>query len=64
MLVSHLKTKSIFGKPEISPNDKIGLRKYHQQVEITNTWLLSIGYENAILSDENLPKAGTRFPNY
>ena len=48
----------------MKPNYRIGLRKYHQQVQITNTWLLSIGYENPILSYENLSKVETRRPNY
>ena len=64
LLVSHLKIKSIFDQPQINPNYKIGLRKYHRQVKITNTWLLSMGYENPILSYENLSKAVTRLPNY
>ena len=53
MLVLHLKIKCIFDQPQIKPNDKIRLRKYHQQVKITNTWLLSIGCENRILYYEN-----------
>ena len=64
VLVSHLKIKSIFDQPKIKPNDKIGLRKYHQQVKITNTRHLSMGYENPILSHENLSKVVTRIPNY
>ena len=64
VLVTHLKIKSIFDQPQIKSNDKIGLRKYHHQVKITNTWLLSMGYENPILSYENLSKAVTRLPNY
>ena len=34
VLVSHLKIKSIFDQPQIKPNDKIGLKKYQQQVKI------------------------------
>ena len=64
LLVPHLIIKSIFDQPQIKPNDEIELRKYHQQVKITNTWLLSMGYENPILSYENLSKAVTRLPNY
>ena len=48
----------------MKPNDKIGLRKYHQQVKIANTYLLWTGYENPVLSYENLSKALRRFPNY
>ena len=64
LVVSHLKIKTIFDQPQIKPNDKIGLRKHHQQVKITNTWLLSMGYENLILYYENLSKAVTRLPNH
>ena len=47
VLVSHLKIRSIFDQPQqIKPNDKIGLRKYHQQVKIINAWLLPMGHEN------------------
>ena len=62
VLVSHLKIKSIFDQPQIKPNDKIGLRKYHHQIKIINTWLLSMGYEDLILSYENLSKAVTHLP--
>ena len=64
VLASHLKIISIFDQPQIKINDKIGLRKYQQQVKITNTWLLSMGYEIPILSSENLSKEVTRLPNY
>ena len=62
VLVSLLKIKSILDQPQIKPNDKIGLRKYHQQVKITNTRLLSMSYEDPILSYENLSKAVARLP--
>ena len=62
VLVSHLKIKSIFDQPQIKPSDKIGLRKYHHQIKIINTWLLSMGYEDLILSYENLSKAVTHLP--
>ena len=58
------KIKSIFEQPQIKPNDKIGLRKYHQQLKITNTWLISMCYENPTLFYENLSKAVTRFLKY
>ena len=35
VLVLHLKIKSIFDQPQLKPNDKIGLRTYHQQTKIT-----------------------------
>lgn len=53
VLVSHWKIKSIFDQPH----------QYHQKIKITNTWLLSMGYKNAILSYENLPKGVTHIPN-
>ena len=64
VLVPHLKTKFIFDQLQIKPSDKIGLRMYDQQVKITNTWLLSMGYENLILSNENQSKVVIRLPNY
>ena len=63
-LVSHLKIKSVFNQHQLKPNDKIGLRTYHQQIKIANPWLLSMGYQNPILFCENLYKAVTLLPNY
>ena len=54
VIVSHLKIQSLLDQPQIKPNDKIGLRHYHQQVQITNMWLLSIDYKIPIISYENL----------
>lgn len=57
MIVSHLKIKSLLDEPQIQTNDDIGLQHYnHQQVKITNPWLLSMGYKNPIVSYENLWK--------
>ena len=50
VIVSPLKIQSLLDQPQIKPNDKIGLRHYHQQVKITNTWLLSMGYKTPIIS--------------
>ena len=48
VIVSHLKIQSLLDQPQIKPNDKIGLWHYHQQVKITNTWLLSMGLRHQL----------------
>ena len=53
LIVPHLKIQFVLDLPQMKPNEKIGLRHYHQQVEITNTWLLSDYYKNPIISYEN-----------
>ena len=57
LLVAHLKIKVVFDRPQIKPNDKIGLRNFHQHLKICNSWLCSIGYEASSLSSENIAKA-------
>ena len=64
VIVSHLKIQSLLDQQQIKPNDKIGLRHYHQQVKITSTWLLFIGYKTPIISYEKLSKAVALLPNY
>ena len=54
VLVSHLKMKLIFDQHEVNTSGKIGFRNYHQQVMITNTWVLSIGFENLTLSSNSI----------
>ena len=63
-IVSHLKIQSLLDQPQSKPNDNIGLRHYHQQIKITNTWLSSVGYNTPIISYENLSKAVARLHNY
>ena len=64
VLVSYLKIKSVFDQPPLKPNDKIWPSTYQQQIKIKNTWLLSMGYQNPILSYKNLSKVVTSLPNY
>ena len=64
VIVSHLRIQPLLDQPQIKPNDKIGLRHYHQQVKITSTWLLFTGYKTPIISYEKLSKAVARLPKY
>ena len=62
-VVTHLKLKNLFDKPQINPNDRTALRRYHQQLKSTITWLQIMGYQSSVSSIENLTKAVTRLPN-
>ena len=56
IIVSHLRVKSLFKFAPIKSNDRIALRNFHQNLKVTITWLISIGYEIPIKSNENLAK--------
>ena len=45
IVIAHLKMKHLFKQPQIKSNDRSELRKFHQHLKGTNTWLLSIGYD-------------------
>ena len=62
VLVSHLEIKALLDQTQLKANIKTGLRHYHQQIKTTNTWLMSMGYQNPILSYENLSKTVARLP--
>ena len=64
LLVSHAKLKLLFDQPQIKSADRICLRRFHQQLKIYNTWLLSMGYDTPILSNENLTEAILRLPTF
>ena len=64
VLVSHLEIKALLDQTQLKANNKTGLRHYHQQIKTTNTWLMSMGYQNPILSYENLSKTMARLPDY
>ena len=64
VVVSQLKLKSLLEQPQIASNDKISLRRFHQQLSTTNTWLKTMGYKSALISTENLAKAVARLPHY
>ena len=57
LLVAHLKIKTVFDRPQIKTNDRIGLRNFHQHLKICNSWLCSICYKALLLSSKNIAKA-------
>jgi len=63
-LVTHLKLKALFDKPQIKPNDRVALKLYHQNLKCTVTWLVSMGYVSTLSSIENLTKAVQRLPHF
>ena len=64
VIVSQLKIQFLLEQPQIKPNNKVILRHCHQQVKITNIWLLSMGYKTLIISYENLIKTVAHLSNY
>ena len=64
VLVSHLKIKWPLEQLQLKPNNKTGLWHYPQQIKTTNTWLISVGCQNPILSYGNLSKAVARLSHY
>ena len=62
LLVATFRMKTLFDKPHINGRDRIALREYHQQLKMSNTWLISMGYETPLLSSDNLTKALMRLP--
>ena len=64
LLVSHAKLKLLFDQTQIKGADRMSLRRFHQHLKINNTWLLSMGYDTPILSNENLTKAILRLPTF
>ena len=63
IVIAHLKMKHLFKQPQIKRNDRTELRKFHQHLKGTNTWLLSIGYEFPLLSYDSLTRCVARLPN-
>ena len=63
-VVSYLKMKNVLEKPQIKPNERAALRKYHQEIKSNTIWLEMMGYNDAINSTENLAKAVKRLPQY
>ena len=64
LLVSHAKLKLLFDQTQIKSADRMSLRRFHQYLKINNTWLLSMGYDRPILSNENLTEAILRLPTF
>ena len=64
MVVSFLKLKSVLDLPQITNENRAGLRAFHQQLKSVITWLNSMGDTSAINSIENTTKAITRLSTY
>ena len=64
LVVSYKKVKAVLDQPQIQPNDKTSLRRYHQSLRSTFIWLKSMGYNSAIQSVENVTKAVMRLPRF
>ena len=62
--VAHSRICSVFDKPQIKANEKVGLRQFHQQLKCSNSWVLSMGYKSPIFSSENLTKAILCLPSH
>ena len=64
MVVPFLKLKSVLDLPQITNENRAGLRALHQQLKSVVTWLNSMGDTSAINSIENTTKAISRLPRY
>ena len=64
MVVSFLKLKSVLDFPQITNENRAGLRAFHQRLKSVIKWSNSMGDTSAINSIENTTKAITRFPRY
>ncbi|XP_066912482.1 uncharacterized protein, partial [Clytia hemisphaerica] len=62
-VVTHAKLKLLLDKPQLVSNDRAALKRFHQQLKSTLTWLKRIGNISAIHSTENLSKAVIRLPD-
>ena len=62
LLVSYLRLKSIFNKPQIKANDRSVLGEFHQQIKLNTTWLSSLGYIKPVYSYDSVTKAILRLP--
>ena len=48
LLVSYKKIKAVLDQPQIQPNDKTSLQRYHQSLRSNVIWLRSMGYNSTI----------------
>ena len=62
-VVTHAKLKNLLDKPQIASDDRAALKKFHQQLKSTTTWLKRIGNISAVHSTENLSRAVMRLPD-
>ena len=64
LVVTHLKLKSGFDKPQIKSGDRIALREFQQSLKCVITWLETMGYSFSLDSAEHFTKAVKRLPNF
>ena len=64
LVASYKKIKAVLDKPQIQPNDKTSLRRYHQGLRLTVIWLKSMRYNSTIQSVENVTKAVMRLRRF
>ena len=64
LMVSYLKLQDALELPPIQHDDRNSLRKYHQKLKTTFTWLKTMGYNGALKSVENVTRAVMRLPKY
>ena len=62
-VVTYSKLKNLLDKPQLSSVDRAAIRRFHQQLKSTVTWLKRIGNMSAVHSAENLSKAVMRLPD-
>ena len=64
LVVTHLKLKSVFDKPQIKSLCRTALREFQQSLKCVITWLEAMGYSFSLTSTEHLTKAVKRLPNF
>ena len=64
LVVTHLKLKSVFDKPQIKSLCRTALREFQQSLKCVITWLETMGYSFSLTSTEHLTKAVKRLPNF
>ena len=64
LVVTHLKLKSVFDKPQIKSLCRTALREFQQSLKCVITWLETMGYSFSLNSAEHFTKAVKRLPNF
>ena len=62
LLVTHLRLKPMFNKPQMKPNNRSALQEFHQQIKLNITWLSLLGYKRALYSYDSVTKTTRRLP--
>ena len=62
LVVTHLKLKSVFDKPQIKSLYRTALREFQQSLKCVITRLETMGYSFSLNSTEHLTKAVKRLP--